>query len=73
MHLYYGEKPGDGKGQAVTVAGGAAVPVPRNPDGTVVVWVTDQGAGIATVHVTKHMRHVRVVASCMNIEADSTR
>ncbi len=74
MHVYYGEQPGDGKGQAATVASGAVVSVPRNPDGTAVVWVTDdKGGALASVHVTRRMRHVRIAPSCMGIEAGSTR
>jgi hypothetical protein len=74
MHVYYGDTPGDGKGQAATIATGAAVPVPRGADGTVVVWVTDdKGAGLASVHVTKNMRHIRIDATCSKIDADSKR
>jgi hypothetical protein len=74
MHVYFGEQPGDGKGQASTVAAGAVVAVPRNPDGTGVVWVTDDtGAGLASVHITKWMRHVRIDSSCTKLDADSTR
>ncbi|HEY8038762.1 MAG TPA: hypothetical protein VIF15_03180 [Polyangiaceae bacterium] len=74
VHLYYGEQPGDGKGQSTTVATGASVPVPRGPDGAVVVWVVDdKGLGLANVHVTKFMRHVRFDASCSRLEADTTR
>jgi hypothetical protein len=74
MHLYFGDHPGDGNGQAAVVATGATIPVPRGPDGTVVVWVVDdKGFGLASVHVTRHMRHVRIDAACMKIDADSTR
>jgi len=74
VHLYYGEQPGDGKGQAATVHAGATTSVARGADGTVVVWVTDdKGAGLASVHVTKHMRHVRIDATCSKIDADSSR
>lgn len=74
VHLYFGDQPGDGKGQAVTVHTGTTTPVPRGADGTVVVWVTDdKGAGLASVHVTKHMRHVRIDATCSKIDADSSR
>jgi len=74
VHVYYGDQPGDGKGQAATVTTGATTPIPRGADGTVVVWVTDdKGAGLASVHVTKHMRHVKIDASCGRIDADSTR
>jgi len=71
VHLYYGEHPGDGKGEAAAVATGATVPVPRGPDGAVVVWVTDDGGnGLASVHVTRRMRHVRIDPECMKIDAD---
>ena len=74
VHLYYGEQPGDGKGQSATVPPGATVPVPRGPDGTVVVWVVDEkGFGLASVHVTRGIRHVYFDSSCKRIEADSTR
>jgi hypothetical protein len=74
VHLYFGDQPGDGKGQAVTVHTGTTTPVPRGADGTVVVWVTDdKGAGLASVHVTRHMRHVRIDATCSKIDADSSR
>jgi hypothetical protein len=71
MHLYYGEQPGDGKGKAATVPAGAVVSVPRNADGTIVVWVTDdKGGALSDVHVTKRMHHVRIDATCMKIDAD---
>jgi hypothetical protein len=74
VHLYYGEQPGDGKGQSATVATGTTIPVPRGPDGTVVVWIVDEkGFGLASVHVTRAMRHVRFDAACSKLEADSTR
>jgi hypothetical protein len=74
VHLYYGDHPGDGKGAAATVATGATVPVPRKPDGTQVVWVTDdKGFGLASVNITKHMRHIRIDPACMHIDADSTK
>jgi hypothetical protein len=74
MHLYYGEHPGDGHGQGATVPAGATTPIPRGSDGTVMVWVVDdKGFGLASVQVTRRMRHVRVKADCMGIEADSTR
>jgi hypothetical protein len=74
VHLYYGDQPGDGKGQAALANAGAIIQVPRNPDGTVVVWVTDdKGNGLASVHVTKYMRHIRIDATCSKIEADSSR
>jgi hypothetical protein len=74
MHVYFGEHPGDGKGEAKTLAPGAAVAVPRRPGGAVVVWVTDdKGFGLASVHVTKRMRRVRIDASCMKIDADTSR
>ncbi len=74
VHLYFGDQPGDGKGQAAVVRTGSTLPVPRGSDGTVVVWVTDdKGAGLASVHVTKHMRHIRIDASCSKIDADSSR
>jgi hypothetical protein len=74
VHVYYGEQPGDGKGQSVTVASGATVPVPRGPDGKVVVWVVDdKGFGLTSVPITRPMRHVRFDATCMKLEADSTR
>jgi Zn-finger nucleic acid-binding protein len=74
VHLYFGDHPGDGKGEAVTLATGATIPVPRKADGTQVVWVVDErGSGLASVNITKHMRHVRIDAACMKIDADSTR
>jgi len=74
VHLYFGDQPGDGKGQAGVVATGATIPVPRGADGTTVVWVVDDtGFGLGSVHITKHMRHIRIDAACMKIDADSTR
>lgn len=74
MQVYYGDQPGDGKGKAATVTAGATVPLTRNADGTLVVWVTDdKGAGLASVHVTRHMRHVKIDATCSRIDADSSR
>jgi hypothetical protein len=74
MQVYYGDQPGDGEGKGATVPGGATVPLTRNADGTLVVWVTDEkGTGLASVHVTRHMRHVKIDAACGRIDADSTR
>jgi hypothetical protein len=74
VHLYYGDHPGDGRGEAATVAQGTTIPVPRRPDGTMVVWVVDdKGAGLASVNITKHMRHIRIDPACMKIDADSSR
>ena len=70
MKLYYGDQPGDGKGQSATVASGATLQVPRGPDGAVVVWVVDdKGAGLASVHVTRHMKHLTINADCGRIDA----
>jgi hypothetical protein len=74
VHLYFGEHPGDGKGQPGVVTSDATIPVPRGADGTTTVWVVDNtGAGLASVQITRPMRHVRIDAACMKIEADSTR
>jgi hypothetical protein len=74
MHLYFGDHPGDGQGQPGIVASGATIPVPRAADGTQVVWVVDdKGFGLASVHITKHMRHIRIDAACTKLDADSTR
>lgn len=74
MHLYFGDHPGDGQGQPGVVATGATIPVPRAADGTQVVWVVDdKGFGLANVHITKHMRHIRIDAACTKLDADSTR
>ena len=74
MRLYYGDHPGDGKGESATATTGAMLQVPRKPDGTQVVWVVDdKGFGLASVNITKHMRHIRIDTACMKIDADSTR
>jgi hypothetical protein len=74
MRLYYGDHPGDGKGQNVTVQANATIPVPRRPDATQVVWVVDEmGNGLGHVTITKNMRHIRIDTGCMHIDADSTR
>jgi hypothetical protein len=74
LHLYFGGQPGDGKGATATVSTGQTLQVPRQPDGTNVVWVVDEkGAGLASVNITKHMRHIRIDAACARIDADSTR
>jgi hypothetical protein len=74
VHLYFGAHPGDGNGQPGVVATGATIPVPRGPDGTQVVWVVDdKGFGLGSVNITKHMRHIRIDAACMKLDADSTR
>ena len=74
VHLYFGDHPGDGTGQAAVVASGATIPVPRKADGTAMVWVVDdKGFGLGSVTITKHMRHIRIDAACMKIDADSTR
>lgn len=74
IHLWFGAHPGDGHGEAAVVASGATIPVPRQSDGTNMVWVVDdKGFGLASVNITKNMRHVRIDAACMKIDADSTR
>jgi hypothetical protein len=74
MRVYFGQQPGDGKGEFASIAGGGSIPVARGADGAVVVWVvSDKGTGIATVNVTRRMRHVRIDTACMKIEADSAR
>lgn len=71
LRLYYGEQPGDGKGTNVTINTSETLPVPRNPDGTVVIWVVDdQGQGLASVHVTRRMKHVSINADCSRIDAN---
>ena len=41
------------------------------PDGSVVVWVVDdKGEGLASVHVTRRMKHVRINADCARIDAN---
>ena len=71
LRLYYGQNPGDGMGTNATITTGAVLPVPRNPDGTVVIWVVDEkGEGLASVHVTKRMKHVRINADCSRIDAN---
>jgi hypothetical protein len=71
LRLYYGEQPNDGKGTNVKIAMGDNLQVPRNPDGSVVVWVVDEkGNGLASVHVTKRMKHVRINADCARIDAN---
>jgi hypothetical protein len=74
MHLYYGDHPGDGQGAAATAAAGATIAIPRRSDGTAVVWVVDdKGSGLASLQVTRRMRHVRINADCMRMDADSAR
>lgn len=74
VHLYFGAKPGDGTGESATVSSGQTIPVPRQPDGTNVVWVVDdKGFGLASVNITKSMRHVHIDAACLKIDADSNR
>jgi hypothetical protein len=74
VHLYFGDQPGDGKGQPGVVPTGTTIQVPRGADGTMVVWVVDdKGFGLGSVHITKHMRHIRIDTACMKIDADSTR
>jgi len=71
LRLYYGEQPRDGTGVNVTISMGASLQVPRNPDGSVVVWVVDEkGNGLASVHVTKRMKHVRINTDCARIDAN---
>jgi hypothetical protein len=74
VHLYFGEQPGDGRGEARTVSAGATIAVPRQPDDTATVWVVDdKGFGLASVHVTRRMKHVRIDPECMRIDADTRR
>jgi hypothetical protein len=71
LRLYYGDNPSDGTGVHATISQGAALQVPRNPDGSVVVWVVDEkGQGMASVHVTKRMKHVRINTDCARIDAN---
>jgi hypothetical protein len=70
LRLYYGDQPGDGLGTNATIATGATLEVPRKPDGSVVIWVVDdKGQGLASVHVTRRMKHVRINADCSRIDA----
>jgi hypothetical protein len=72
VHLFYGAHPGPGAGESAVVAKGATLAVPRLPDGTQMVWVIDEkGNGLASVNVSKRMRHIRIDAACMHIDADS--
>lgn len=71
LRLYYGQNPSDGTGTNATIQTGAVLPVPRQPDGTVVIWVVDQkGQGLASVNVTRRMKHVRINADCSRIDAN---
>jgi hypothetical protein len=71
LRLYYGDQPGDGLGTNVTIATGATLQVPRKPDGSVVIWVVDEkGNGLASVHVSRRMKHVRINADCSRIDAN---
>jgi hypothetical protein len=71
LRLYYGDQPGDGLGTNATIATGATLAVPRKPDGSVVIWVVDEkGQGLASVHVTRRMKHVRINADCSRIDAN---
>jgi hypothetical protein len=71
LRLYYGDQPGDGLGTNATIATGAELQVPRKPDGSVVIWVVDEkGQGLASVHVTRRMKHVRINADCSRIDAN---
>ena len=71
LRLYYGDNPSDGTGVHATISQGASLAVPRNPDGSVVVWVVDEkGQGLASVHVTKRMKHVRINTDCARIDAN---
>jgi len=72
LHLFYGAHPGPGAGASATIAKGATITIPRLPDGTQMVWVIDdKGNGLASVNVSKRMRHIRIDAACMHIDADS--
>ena len=74
VHVYFGEQPGDGHGEARTVPAGATIAVPRRADDTQVVWVVDdKGFGLASVHVTRRMKHVRIDPECMRIDTDTGR
>ena len=71
LRLYYGDNPSDGTGVHATISQGAALQIPRNPDGSVVVWVVDEkGQGMASVHVSKRMKHVRINTDCARIDAN---
>jgi hypothetical protein len=72
VHLFYGAHPGPGAGESATIAQGATLQVPRMPDGTQMVWVIDdKGNGLASVNVSKRMRHITIDGACMHIDADS--
>ena len=72
VHLFYGAHPGPGAGESATIAQGATLQVPRLPDGTQMVWVIDdKGNGLASVNVSKRMRHIKIDGACMHIDADS--
>jgi hypothetical protein len=66
--LFYGDPPKDGP--TVRVAAGGTEKGPRNPDGSLVIWIVDEkGFGLANVHVTKRMKRVEIGRSCRTLYA----
>ena len=68
--VYLGDTPNGTTGDHMVLRGGGTSHLPRQPDGTLTVWIEDdRGYGLAKVHVTKRMSHVEIGASCKTLHA----
>jgi hypothetical protein len=66
--FHYGPLAQEGSGTATTLAANMSTTVPRQPDGTLAVWLVNKGA-IAAVSVTPRMTRVDVGKSCWTLDA----
>jgi hypothetical protein len=64
----YGPQAKEGAGTATTLAASMSTTVPRQPDGTLAVWLENKGA-IAQVSVTPRMTRVDIGKSCWTLDA----
>lgn len=68
--IFVGEQPKFGSGTKTSMSGNSTTTYPRNGDGTVTIWIIDDHEnGLASVHVTKRMKHVEIGRSCRTLDA----
>ena len=66
--VHHGPQAQEGAGTATTLAANMSTTVPRQPDGTLAVWLVNKGA-IAAVSVTARMTRVEIGKSCWTLDA----
>ena len=68
--IFIGDTPKFGNGTKTSMSGNSTTSYPRNGDGTLTLWILDEhDNGLASVHVTKRMKHVEVGRSCRTLDA----